>query len=174
MIENELLSETIELARLELLVLALPQVEPFRSAIGERRERQALLVRWHDSQGKWGIGECSCRPDPYFNGEFLEGALSLIRHFIFPALPGRGQLRQVVQALNRIRGWPFTTAAVLEAVLDWRRRRGQPDALDRRPGPRSRRIPVGISLGLFPDADSAVTRVEEALAAGYRRIKLKV
>lgn len=168
-----LLDRELGLARLELRVVRLRQRESFRSAVGHRESRAALLVRWLDSAGGFGIAECSGRPDPYYNEEFLSGSLSLIRKFIVPLLDKRMTVRGLQQELGRIRGWNFTKAAVADSALDWLRRRGIHDLLDDWPAPRLERIPVGISLGIFPDSRQAIERVEQALADGYRRIKLK-
>ncbi len=172
------LDHEIGLERLELLELAVPQLESFRTAIGVRNERRALFVLWFEPGGAtaetWGIGECSCRPDPYFNGEFLDGARSVIERFIFPALPRRGTMRDLVEVLGRMRGWHFTAAAVLDAASDLLRRRGVEDPIDSWPHARAERVPVGISLGIFASAGEAVERVGREAAAGYRRIKLKI
>ena len=168
------LDQEIGLERLELLELAVPQVESFRTAIGVRNERRALFVRWFERSGGWGIGECSCRPDPYFNGEFLTGARSVIEDFVFPDLRRRGRVRDLVAVLERVRGWPFTMAAVLDAAGDLLRRQGLADPVDLWPHRRTERVPVGVSLGLFPSAEAAVERVGREAARGYRRIKLKI
>ncbi len=171
---DDFLDRPIRLASLELVEAAVPQVEVFRSAIGVRKERRALFVRWTDSDGTQGVGECSCRPDPFFNGEFLSASRTVIEDFVFPALPARGRIRDVVAVLSRVRNWSFTTAAVLDAAADLLRRKGVPDPIDLWNGPRVERIPVGISLGLFDDAGAAVERVGQEVEQGYRRIKLKI
>ena len=160
--------------RVEIHELAIPQVEPFRSAIGVRLERRALYVRAFDADDRPGLGECSCRPDPYFSGEFVDGAWQVLSDFVAPTLTADGTFGDLLQAVRRIRNWPFTLAAVLDAAGDLLRRRGTPDLLDRWPEAPLRKIPVGISLGLFEDSDQAVERVRRAVADGYRRIKLKV
>lgn len=172
--EDLFLAEEVTLKRLEILTLVVPQVESFRSAIGVRNERRALFVRWFDGDGRWGLGECSCRPDPFFSGEFVDGARLVLRDHVFPRLPRNGTVAEIVAALERVRGWPFTVAAVLDAVGDLLRRRGGKDLLDAWDGERIRKVPVGISLGLFPDAAAAVRRVEQAVAEGYHRVKLKI
>lgn len=168
------LAQPIPVRRIELRELAIPQVEPFRSAIGVRTERRALYVRWVDGDGRWGLGECSCRPDPFFSGEFVNGSWHVLSEFIAPSLGPRGTLGDLVGAVGRIRGWPFTVAAVLDAASDMLRRQGHPDLLDQWPGERVRRVPVGISLGLFSTPSEAVERVRTAVADGYHRVKLKV
>ncbi len=168
------LDQEVSLRRLEVLEVVLPQVESFRSAVGVRLERRALYVRWFDRDGAWGLGECSCRPDPYFSGEFLAGARAVLRDFAFPAMPARARIGEVARRLGRVRGWPFTTAAVLDAVFDLPRRTGGHDPISPWPHPRLTKVPVGISLGLFDEPGQAVDRVAAGIAAGYRRIKLKI
>ena len=168
------LDQEVSLRRLEILEVVLPQVESFRSAVGVRRERRALYVRWFDRDGAWGLGECSCRPDPYFSGEFLDGARTVLSEFVVPALPSRGRVAEISRQLARVRDWPFTTAAVLDAIFDLLRRTGGDDPLSVWPYPRASRVPVGISLGLFEEPEQAVERVAAGVAAGYRRIKLKI
>lgn len=171
---DELLGREIDLERLEITELAVPQVESFRSAVGVRHERRALFVRWWRHDGAWGIGECSCRPDPFFSGEFVASARLVLRDHLFPRLPRRGTIGDVVRVLARIRGWPFTTATVLDALTDLERRQGRKDLLDAWAGERRTKVPVGISLGLFDSPEEAVERVGRAATEGYHRIKLKV
>ena len=172
--EDEFLAQELTLDRLEILEVVVPQVESFRSAVGVRNERRALFVRWYDLDGAWGVGECSCRPDPFFSGEFVDGARKVLEDHLGRLLPHRGTMAEVVAATDRIRGWPFTVAAVLEAASDLLRRRGEADLLDAWDGPRLSAVPVGISLGLFPTAEEAVARVGRAVDDGYHRIKLKI
>lgn len=171
---DAILDRPAPLSHLELREVRVPQVEPFRSAVGVRTERRALIVRWFDDEGGWGVGECSCRPDPFFSGEFVDGAWSVLADHLAPLLSSQGTVRDVVRACDRVRGWPFTVAAVLDALFDAQRRGGAPDPLDLWPGDRLDRVPVGISLGLFKEPSGAVERVGRELDAGYRRIKMKL
>ena len=168
------LETEISLKTMTLRVVTVPRKEPFRSSIGERHQRQALLVEWADGDGARGIGECSCRPDPYYNGEFVEGAVTVLRDFIFPQLPPTGTVADVVTVVKRVRGWHFTVSALLDALMDLMRRKGLPDALDEWSSPLLSRIPAGISLPIFDTPEAAVARVAEAVEAGFRRVKLKV
>ena len=144
---DALLATEISLKHLTLQVVAVPNKEPFRSAIGERRERRALLVRWTDRDDAWGIGECSCRPDPFYNGEFVEGAISVLRDYIFPHLPGQGTARDVAAVAMKMRGWNFTVAALLDALFDLMRRKRLPDLWDGWPTPPQPRAVPWRDLG---------------------------
>ena len=171
---DALLATKISLKHLTLQVVAVPNKEHFRSAIGERRERRALLVRWTDRDDAWGLGECSCRPDPFYNGEFVDGAISVLRDYVFPHLPGQGSAGDVAAVAMKMRGWNFTVAALLDALFDLMRRKGLADLWAGWPEPPQPRIPVGISLPIFETAEAAVARVGQAVDAGFRRVKLKV
>ena len=168
------LAEPLDLASLELIEVIVPQVEGFRSALGVRNERRALLARVREGSGAWGIGECSCRPDPWFNGEFVEGSRAVLRDFVAPLLPGVDSVGSLLTAVERVRSWPFTRAVLLDAVADLVRRRSGRDLLDGWSGQRVDRVPVGISLGLFPSPEAAVDRVARAVTDGYHRVKLKI
>lgn len=171
---KDVLSQEISLKQLDLIKIAVPQVESFQSAIGARKERIALLVRWIDVDENWGIGECSCRPDPFFSGEFVDGAMTVIRDYLLPRLPQHGTLADVVEVVAKIRGWNFTVAAVLDAAFDLLRRTGHDDPIAAWPEESISHVPAGISLGLFPTADAAIARIQNAQNDGYHRIKLKV
>ena len=171
---DTVLNTEISLRRLTLLDVAVPRKTVFRSAIGVRHRRRALLVQWTDTDGDTGVGECSCRPDPYYNGEYVDGAIDVLRDFVFPRLLVQGTVGDVVAAASTVRGWPFTIAALLDAVFDVMRRKNLPDVLDAWPVSPQLRVPVGISLSLFDTPEEAMQRVKQVVAAGYRRVKLKV
>lgn len=164
----------MSLAKLDLICVDLLQKETFQSAIGTRKSREALLVRWVDQEGRWGIGECSARPDPYFSHEYLAGVETVIADHIFPALPQQGIYADVLKVLSRVRGWGFARATVLAALHDLWQRNGLDDPLAAWPAPRLARVPVGISLGLYTNIDQVIAKVGEALDEGYQRVKLKI
>ncbi|MDG1478242.1 MAG: enolase C-terminal domain-like protein [Myxococcota bacterium] len=162
------------LARLELLHLALPRRYTFRSAIGTRSEKQVLMIRWWMPDGSWGIGEASCRADPRYSGEFIDGAVLMLRDHLGPMLMSSGTIGDLVEACSQIRGWPFATAAVLSAALDALRRGGVHDPIDRWTFPRQMSVPVGASLGLYSSTAETLHAVMRSQEQGVRRVKLKI
>lgn len=168
------LTKPLSLSKLELIEVDLPQHERFRSAVGYRYSREALFVRWVDSDGAWGIGESSCRPDPFFSHEFLNGARQVIEDHLFHLIPAAGTYGDLIAACKRIRGWQFAKAAVIEAVHDLWQRRGEQDPLDAWKPAALTEVPVGISLGLYDTSEQLVAKIGEGLDQGYHRIKLKI
>jgi len=158
----------------QLVVVELPQVEPFRSAIGVRTSRKALIIKWHTKEGVVGYGECSCRPDPFYSHEFIKGAIQVIEEFIFPLLTSATTYGQVLTVLSKIRGWNFTKAAIEFALNDAIRRTTGIGILEAWERPRLEKVPVGISMGLFQNGPQMAKAIEEAEIEGYRRLKFKI
>ena len=174
MISAKLLEQPLLLSQLELYILDVPQKTSFTSGIGVRNSRKMLLVKWADAQGVVGYGECSCRPDPYYSEEFLDGAVQLIQKFVVPQLTRETSLAGVLKVLRRIRGWNFTKAAVEAAAFQVARTlSGYRLEEDLTPTPIDR-VPVGISLGIYKDKGEAYEVVQEAIQQGYRRVKFKI
>src|SRR6185295_17605434 len=81
--------------------------------------------------------------------------------------------RDVFPALKAIRGHNMAKAAVEMAAWDlYARLRGEP--LARVLGGARDRIASGVSVGIQPTIDDLLLKVERELAAGYRRIKIKI
>ncbi|KAA3600054.1 MAG: o-succinylbenzoate synthase [Calditrichaeota bacterium] len=171
--ENILKTE-ITLQKFEILEVAIPQVESFRSAVGVRNERLALIVKWTDENGNFGIGESSCRPDPFFNNEFVNGSILILKDYVFPLLEKKESVKSVLEKCKKMRGWNFTVSAVIDAVLDLIRKRDGNDFYSKYETERTEKVPVGISLGLYKTEEKAVERVGRAISAGFKRVKLKI
>ena len=114
---TELFKQNISFKAIHLIQLNLPQRNTFKSGIGIRKSREALVIVWEDQNGTKGYGECSCRPDPYYSDEFTEGAMALVNKFIIPFLKKNQTFGDLFHLLNKIRGWNFTKAAVEAAAL---------------------------------------------------------
>ncbi len=168
------LNREVSLAKLELVIVELPQVKPFRSAIGVRTSRKALIIKWHTNKGVVGYGECSCRPDPFYSHEFVDGAIQVIEEFIFPLLKQATTYAKVLAVLSKIRGWNFTKAAIEFAMNDAIRRSTGKGILETWERPRLEKVPVGISMGLFENGLQMTEAIKEAETEGYKRLKFKI
>jgi len=168
------LSTEVSLAKLELVVVELPQLKPFRSAIGVRTSRKALIIKWHTKEGIVGYGECSCRPDPFYSHEYVEGAIQVIKEFIFPLLKQATTYDKVLKSLSKIRGWNFTKAAIEFAMNDAIRKTSGKGILEAWGQSRVKKVPVGISMGLFEDENQMLEDIEAAESEGYKRLKFKI
>lgn len=173
-INNKISDMFINIDKVELFELKVPQREVFQSAVGERKSRDVLIVKIYDEDGNYGLGECSCRPDPFYSCEFLEGAWIVIKDFIVPLLPKKLYYANLLAITQKMRGWHFTGSAMEMAFNDLLRRKEGKDLLSQMPNSKISKIPVGISLGLFDNEDALMAKVRKSVAMRYHRIKFKI
>ncbi|GAA2044059.1 o-succinylbenzoate synthase [Agromyces tropicus] len=72
--------EAVELHRLEV-----PLVRPFETSFGRETAREVLLVHVRTDRGD-GWAECVAGRDPFYSGEYVDGAASVIERYLAPAL----------------------------------------------------------------------------------------
>ena len=167
----------MKIERLELRLLKLPLVHFFETSFGRIHDKHFIIVR-ADGGGVSGYGECVAEQDPYYSAETNDSAWRIIADFIAPRVLGAAfsHPRDVFPALKAIRGHHMAKAAVEMAAWDlYARQRGEPLARVIAPGGGSReRIASGVSIGIQDSLEDLAANVERELAAGYRRIKIKI
>ncbi len=154
--------------------LTLPLLHPFETSFGRTTTKEFLLVS-ASADGVTGYGECVADKDPFYLPETNATALHVLRDFLVPLALGLdlSDPRALAPGLARVRGHEMAKAALEMAVWElWARRDGVP--LHALLGGRGGRIAAGVSIGLQRDAAALVDRVAVELAAGYRRIKIKI
>jgi O-succinylbenzoate synthase len=164
----------VQIERLELRLLKLPLVHFFETSFDRISDKHFIVVRV-EGGGQVGYGECVAERDPYYSAETNETVWHVITDFIVPRVVGVeiAHPREIFGALKAIRGHNMAKAAVEMAAWDlFARQRGEP--LSRTLGGTRDRIASGVSIGIQDSLDELVAKVERELAAGYRRIKIKI
>jgi O-succinylbenzoate synthase len=161
-----------EIAKIDLLTVRLPFIAPFGTSMATWDCKEALLVRLED-KGLVAWGECVADPDPYYAPETTTSARHIIREFLLPGLKPELSLADFLGGWKRVRGNEMARAALENALLDLlAKRRGLP--LHALLGFAPRRIMSGISIGLQESVPALLAKVEEAMASGYHRVKMKI
>jgi O-succinylbenzoate synthase len=169
--------------KIELLELSLPLVEPFVISGGTMRERRSLVVVLHDETGHRGYGEAPPFELPFYSDETTASARYLLEQVLIPrVLGGEFESPEAVDAALRpgVRGNSFARAAIETAAWDLEAHRRNVglatllgERLDAEP---ATAVPCGVALGIPVDRSPETLRrwIEDAVAAGYRRVKIKV
>jgi O-succinylbenzoate synthase len=154
-------------------MVRLPLVTPFRTSFGTETHKDAVLVHVLGPDGE-GWGECVALSEPTYSAEYAAGAYDVLEHHLLPRIVGTTMAAGGVAArLAPVKGHPMAKAAVEMAVLDAALRRdGVP--LSTYLGGTRDAVDAGVSVGLHPSIPELVAAVERYLAAGYRRVKLKI
>jgi O-succinylbenzoate synthase len=160
--------------RIELRGLRLPLRFPFETSFGRSESKEFLLVSVA-ADGVTGYAECVADVDPYYLPETNETARHVIRDFLAPLLLASevGSPRDTRALFARVRGHEMAKAALEMALWELHARR-ENAPLYSVLGGRGGEIASGVSIGLQKDPGVLLEKVETEVAAGYRRIKIKI
>ncbi len=164
----------MKIDRLELRLLKLPLVHFFETSFGRIYDKHFVLIRV-EGDGAAGWGECVAEQDPYYSSETNETVWHIVTEFIAPRVLGTSfsHPREIYAALKPIRGHNMAKAAIEMAAWDlYARVCRQP--LSTALGGSRGRIASGVSVGIQDSLDQLGDKIERELAAGYRRIKVKI
>ncbi len=158
----------------ELRLVALPLLRPFRTSFGTSTEKVCILARVATDAAE-GWGECVADIEPGFSEEFNEGAWLVLRDHLAPrllaaAVVAPGDLDALFEP---VRGHPMAKATLVNAVVDAELRE-QDQPLASFVGGVRDRVECGVSVGITPSTEELLAQVDGYLAEGYRRIKLKI
>ncbi len=167
---------SLSLSRITLREIRMPLREPFEISSGRTTERRILLLMLEDRDGTIAWSECVAGERPNYSAETIDTAWLAIREWIAPRVLGSGiaHPRLLDDMLRRaFRGHPMAKAAIEMGVWAiWAEREGV--SLSRLLGGTQATITTGISIGIQDSPAALVDRASAALAAGYRRIKIKI
>jgi len=171
------------IVRIELYELTLPLLEPFIISGGTMTERRSLVVVLHDDMGNKGYGEAPPFELPFYSDETLVSARDILERVLIPRVMKQGvdspeQMDIAIRA--GIRGNRFARAALDTAAWDLEAAR-RSTSLSVLLGERVKAKPAsaiscGVALGIPQDRSNETLRrwIDEALARGYQRVKIKV
>ena len=164
----------MKIDRLDVKLLRLPLVQFFETSFGRSYEKSFLLIRL-EGEGHVGWGESVAEGHPYYSSETTETTWHIITEFLAQRVVGKTfeHPRDLFPAMARVRGNNMAKAGIEMAAWDlYARILGKP--LSAVLGGTRDRIASGVSIGIQDSLDQLVAKVEKELAAGYRRIKIKV
>jgi len=164
----------MKIEAITLREIHMPLVHFFETSFGRTYARRIFLITAH-CEGVNGWGECTAGEDPFYSPEWLETAWPTIKHYLAPAVLGKTlpSARESVPLMERVRGHRMAKAAVENALWDAEARQKQ-QPLWKLLGGKQQEIACGVSIGIQDSAEQLLDKIQTELAAGYRRIKLKV
>jgi O-succinylbenzoate synthase len=164
----------MKIEAITLREIHMPLVHFFETSFGRTYSRRILLVTVH-SEGVEGWGECVSGEDPFYSSEWIESSWPTLTKYLIPALLGRSveSARECPALLAKVRAHRMAKATLENAL--WEAEavgKGQP--LWKLLGGVRRHIPCGVSIGIQDSVEQLLEKIQTELAAGYRRIKIKV
>ncbi len=164
----------MKLDRVELLHLRMPLVHFFETSFGRVHDHEVLIVR-AEAAGLVGYGEVPASAAPRYSYETVHTAWHVIRDFLAPRLAGSefAGPGPVSELFSFVRGHNMAKAGIEMAILDLFGK-AQDKPIHQILGGDRKEIPTGISLGIEDRLQDLLKRVDEAVAKGYQRVKVKI
>jgi len=164
----------VKIESLTLTHLSMPLVSPFETSFGRTTDRECILITLQ-SEGLTGYGECVADRDPGYSYETTGTAWHILKDFIAPIILGQ-DVKDAADFQRRvagIRGHHLAKAGVEMALWDLRGKREGKSLRELFGGQRDK-VAVGVSVGLQESPEALAQAVENYLAKGYRRVKIKI
>jgi o-succinylbenzoate synthase len=158
----------------ELRVLKMRLLKPFRTSFGVQQDRFPLLVRL-EIEGRSHWGECVAGEGPWYSSETVETAWQILKAYLVPAVLGRDLAGpEALETLFApVRGHRMAKACIemaFTAALAEHARKPLAVFL----GGIKDRVETGVSIGIQATVDELLEAVGTHLSQGYRRIKVKI
>ena len=166
--------DRFQVEEIEVRTVRLRLNEPFETSFGRIESRLIFLVGV-TGNGLTGWGEVVAAEEPRYSYETVGTARHVIRDYLAPAMLERPltDLDELRTRFAPFRGHNMAKAGLELAFMDLlARARGV--SLSKLIGGTRPAIAVGVSLGIQPTHDHLYRRVDQYLALGYQRIKLKI
>lgn len=164
----------MKIERVELRQTKMELVSPFETSLGVELFEEHIIVRIM-GEGISGWGEVVVEPTPSYSYETLNTAWHILGDFVIPSILGKqfSTLEEALEPYKWIRGHRMAKAGVEAALADaFAKSKGI--SLSSYLGGNRKQISVGVSVGLQSTPETLVKVVEQYLADGYKRIKIKI
>jgi o-succinylbenzoate synthase len=164
----------MKIEAITLREIHMPLVHFFETSFSRTYSRRILLVTVH-SEGVDGWGECVTGENPYYSSEWIDSSWCTVKDYLAPAMLGQriDSGRDCAHHYEKVRDHRMAKGGLENAVWDAEAAQKKLPLWKLLGGTR-REIPSGVSIGIQDSVEQLLEKIETELAAGYRRIKVKV
>ena len=164
----------MKIEAITLREIHMPLVHFFETSFGRTYSRRILLTTVH-CEGVDGWGESVVGEDPFYSSEWIESAWPTMKHYLIPALLGKKieSARECPALFAKVRGHRMAKAGLENAIWEVEALQKNLPLWKLLGGTRTE-IPCGVSIGIQDSVEQLLDKIQTELAAGYRRIKVKV
>src|SRR5512136_3100144 len=163
----------MSIERIELRLVNMRLTAPFETSFGVEQDRQCVIVRV-DADGFTGWGECPTSRGFGYSYETTTTVWHALRDFLIPHLLGKPvDIAATFDLGEHLRGHNMARHGLESALWDIVAQQ-QGISLAMALGGTRDRVAVGVSVGIQASAEALIARIEDYLAQGYARIKIKI
>lgn len=165
----------MKFTKFEIYHLQLRLKKPFETSFARFQDKDTVFVKAYTKDGLVGLGEAPALPFPFYNYECTDTVISMLSRFILPPLLNEeiNSIDELEKSYSLVRGHNMAKTGIEAAFWHIKAQEEQKPLWQLWGGVR-KEIEAGISLGVEQDVSGVLTKVEKALEAGYKRIKIKI
>ena len=165
----------ITITEVELSLVRLNLVHAFETSSHRKSHLDHIVVRVTAEDGSVGWGECASPSDPFYCGESTWTCWYVLGDYLAPMLLGQPWEHpdDAARLTSKVSDNHFARAGLDMACWDLYGQRHRAVLADQLGGT-AELVSAGVSLGIEPTVDGLLRQVEQHVADGYRRVKLKI
>jgi len=165
----------IRLTSVEVLALDLPMITTFKTAHGTTSKKRTIIVRAQDADGVVGWGEAPAGDLPLYSADTYESTWYALTRLLVPLVLGKGfnGPAELAAAYSGYQGYNMAKHGLecaAWAIASEKLGRSLRDVF----GGDKVAIPTGESFGIKSSVEELLAEIEERVAQGFCRIKVKI
>lgn len=159
--------------RISLYLVNMRLTAPFETSFGVEQDRQCVIVRV-DADGLTGWGESPASRGFGYSYETTTTVWHALKDFLIPQSLGQPvDIAAAFELGEHLRGHNMARHGLESALWDIAAQK-QGLSLSRALGGTRDRVAVGVSIGIQPSGGALIAKIDQYLAQGYSRIKIKI
>ena len=157
----------------------MPLVHPFETSFGRETHRECLIIAAR-TDNLTGWGECVVTDKPDYSSETTSTAWHILKDFLIPAglKIHLASIEDLINTYQWIRGHYMAKASLQAAAWDLLAQAEGKSLASKLAEPYDEKpkelVKVGVSIGIQPTIADTLARIDDFLAQGFSRIKLKI
>ncbi len=166
----------MKIIKAEILTLSIPMIEPFMTGFGVFDQRDIILLKLYDQDGRIGIGESANFNVPIYMPDFNSGTISLLREHLVPLILKNkiNEYLDIENILNTVVG--NNIAKSLIDMAYWHlKSQIENKTLSELWGGKQEKIKAAISIGMEKDLNLNIQKIIKIVSDhNPLRIKIKI
>ncbi|MBS4192953.1 o-succinylbenzoate synthase [Bacillus sp. FJAT-49705] len=165
----------MNLKEITLRHLKMRMKSPFSTSFGTIQDKEFILLEAKDESGNIGWGESVAFYSPWYTEETLKTNWHMLEDFLIPAILNKEIQHpdEVSDIFSSIRKNNMAKSTIEGAIWDlYSQEKGI--SLAKALGGEKNKIEVGISIGIQNTVDDLLNLIDEYVAEGYKRMKVKI
>ncbi|MGE7622286.1 o-succinylbenzoate synthase [Viridibacillus sp. NPDC096237] len=165
----------MKITEIKIRQLSMRMKSPFSTSFGTLQDKQFLILEAKDDNGLSGWGEGVAFEIPWYTEETVKTSWHMLEDFLIPLVLNKviqhpGEISDIFKAIRQNK----MAKATLECAVWDLYAKCTKQSLAHALGGTKKKIEVGISIGIQPTIEQLLQYIENYIAAGYKRMKVKI